>query len=323
MDRRAAIERNAERSGQSFRRHAGRESLERALIKPVLRFGLRATGLWERGIANALAVQVTHRQVTFPDLPREFEGFRILHMSDLHIDALPGLASAVARALRGVDADVCVMTGDYRFGTEGSCEAALEGMWEVLAALPEIPVLGTLGNHDPCEIAGGLEDLGVDLLINESTNLWRGAASISFAGTDDAWDYRTDDLPIALKGMPKGTFKVLLTHTPDLYSDAAYAGIRLYLCGHTHAGQVRMPGIGSILQNSTAPRAYTHGAWGHAGMRGYTSAGVGCSMLPIRFNCPPEIMVFELTRSTEHITAARTRPRLWAVPVGLPALLLS
>jgi uncharacterized protein len=318
LARRAAVEAEAARSGRTFRRHPERSSVENSVVKPLLRLGLRATGLYSRGSKNALAVRVTQRELEFPDLPREFDGFRILHLSDLHIDSLPGLPGAVASALRGLDVDVCVMTGDYRVGVEGPCDAALEGMREVLAALPECPVIGTLGNHDPCEIAAGLEELGVELLINESTHLWRGGSSLSFAGTDDPYDYRTDDLPASLSGVPKGTFKVLLTHTPDLYAEAAGAGVRLYLCGHTHAGQVRLPLVGSILQNSTAPRSYTHGAWRHAGMQGYTSAGIGCSMLPIRFNCPPEIAIFQLTRSIGRKAFARTRRRRSAVRVGLP-----
>lgn len=317
------MERQAARSGRSFRRRPGRVRLEEC-FKPALRYALRGFGLYRRGVANALDVRVTHRTLAFPDLPRQFNGFRLLHLSDLHIDSVPGLADAVVGALAGLEADMCVMTGDYRFDINGPCEAALAGMRKVLAALPECPVFGTLGNHDPCEIAPGLEDLGVELLLNESMEIWRGGASLSFAGTDDSYDYRTDDLAGALEGVPKSSFKILLAHTPDLYAEAAMAGVRLYLCGHTHAGQVRLPFIGSLIQNSDAPRAYTHGRWRHAGMQGYTSPGIGCSLLPVRFNCPPEIAVFELTRSTGHIQSGRSRhPLRWvvpgAVPQGLPA----
>jgi uncharacterized protein len=70
--------------------------------------------------------------------------------------------------------------------------------------------------------------------------------------------------------------------------------VHLYLCGHVHAGQIRLPLIGAILTNADCPRSYTQGDWQHHSMRGYTGAGVGCSFLPVRFNCPPEITVIEL-----------------------------
>jgi predicted MPP superfamily phosphohydrolase len=138
--------------------------------------------------------------------------------------------------------------------------------------------------------------MGVEMLINGSTQLRKGRDSIWLAGIDDSYDYRCDDLVQALELVPEQAFKILLAHTPDLYEPAYEAGVDLYLCGHTHAGQIRLPWIGSVIQNSDAPRNYTHGYWKHSGMHGYTSAGIGCSALPIRFNCPPEIVLIELRR---------------------------
>jgi predicted MPP superfamily phosphohydrolase len=293
-------------------------AVEKAVIKPLLKQALRITGLYGRGIANVTEIVVTERQFSFPDLPREFDGLRILHLSDLHIDSLPELADAVARTVRGLEADLCVMTGDYRFDIEGPCDAALTGMETVISALPDCPLIGTLGNHDPCEIAAGLEALGVQLLINEATVIRRGGATLTFAGTDDSYDYKTHDLEDALAGVSGDTFRILLAHTPDLYAEAARAGVRLYLCGHTHGGQIRLPLLGSVIQNADAPRAFTRGPWRYAGMRGYTSSGVGCSMLPVRFNCPPEIGLFELTRSTASTQSARSRPRLSVVQGAVP-----
>ena len=82
-----------------------------------------------------------------------------------------------------------------------------------------------------------------------------------------------------------------------MFEEAATAGIRLYLCGHTHAGQIRVPAIGGILTNADCPTSYTQGVWQRGRMLGYTSAGVGCSLLPVRYNCPPEIALIELILS--------------------------
>ncbi len=264
----------------------------------MLQAALRITGLYARGVRNALRHKVTTVVLDFDDLPQDFDGFRILHLSDLHIDCLEGMDRAVAAMLRDIPADLCVMTGDYRFAIEGGCEQVRAGMETVLNAVTaKHGVVGLLGNHDPCEIAYALEHSGVQMLINEAAEITNGSASIWFAGVDDSYDYRCDDLDLALSGIPPDAFKILLAHTPDLYHDASNNGVRLYLCGHTHAGQVRLPLIGSVVQNSDAPRAYTYGLWRHREMHGYTSAGVGCSMLPIRFNCPPEIVLIELRRS--------------------------
>jgi predicted MPP superfamily phosphohydrolase len=154
-------------------------------------------------------------------------------------------------------------------------------------------VLGILGNHDEADIALGLAELGVRMLVNDAVEIAGGAWVI---GVDDAHYYGCDDLSGPLAVIPPGAFRILLAHTPELYAEAGAAGIDLYLCGHTHAGQVCLPRIGPLLLNAVCPRPYTQGQWQHQGMKGYTSAGIGCSLLPMRFNCPPEIVVIEMVR---------------------------
>jgi predicted MPP superfamily phosphohydrolase len=298
LEVRLQIEQEAIRTGKSMRRHPDREIAERLVLKPLLKALLMSTGLYALGVRNALRPELRRLTLHFRKLPPVFDGYRVLHLSDLHIDAIDGLSTVVAERLKGLEADVCLMTGDYRCEIEGSCEKAWAGMREVLASISATDgVFATLGNHDPCEMAPALEAMGVDMVINEALELHRGADSIWIAGIDDSYDYRCDDLGRALEPIPEGEFNILMAHTPDLFEPAYEAGVDLYLCGHTHAGQVRLPWIGSVVQNSSAPRAYTHGYWNHDGMHGYTSAGIGCSMLPIRFNCPPEIVLIELRRA--------------------------
>jgi hypothetical protein len=91
----------------------------------------------------------------------------------------------------------------------------------------------------------------------------------------------------------------LLAHAPEVYHSAAARGVNLYLSGHTHAGQIRLPVIGSIKHNSHCPKEFAYGLWKHEAMTGYTSSGIGCSSVPVRFHCPPEVVVFTLKRGGE------------------------
>jgi len=225
----------------------------------------------------------------------------------LHIDGLDGLAENIATLVAELDVDLCVMTGDYRFRVEGPCDAVYPRIRTILASVrARCGVVGILGNHDTLDMALELERCGVRMLINESLEISSGDSSIWLLGVDDPHYYGCDDLAAALEGVPRDEFKILLAHSPELFAEAAAAEISLYLCGHTHAGQIRLPWIGAPLLNAACPRAYTHGLWQHDRMHGYTSAGVGCSMLPVRFNCAPEMTVIELARKlSRDVTASQ------------------
>jgi predicted MPP superfamily phosphohydrolase len=155
-------------------------------------------------------------------------------------------------------------------------------------------VFSILGNHDVSEIAFELNEMGIRMLVNESVEIRRGNESIWIAGVDDPFDYKCDDLPGALANVPPNDFKVLMAHTPELFQQASDNGIGLYLCGHTHGGQIRFPVVGSLRNNIECPKEYAYGAWRYGSMQGYTSAGAGCSALPVRYNCPPEVTLIEL-----------------------------
>jgi predicted MPP superfamily phosphohydrolase len=136
--------------------------------------------------------------------------------------------------------------------------------------------------------------MGVRMLVNEAAEIRLGRDSIWLPGIDDSFDYKVDDLPAALAQVPAEAFKILLAHTPDLYQDAEDRGVHLYLCGHTHGGQVRLPYFGALRSNARCSRRYTYGYWNYRQMHGYTSGGLGCSSLPLRLNCPPEVVLLTL-----------------------------
>jgi predicted MPP superfamily phosphohydrolase len=132
------------------------------------------------------------------------------------------------------------------------------------------------------------------MLVNEAVEVRHGPGHLWVIGLDDPHYYGCDDLPGALHDVPASAFKILLVHSPEIYREAAARGIDLYLCGHTHGGQIRLPLLGPLWLNARAPRRVKRGRWTQGGMQGFTSAGVGTSLLPVRFLCAPEIGLIEL-----------------------------
>jgi hypothetical protein len=230
-----------------------------------------------------------------PRLPEAFDGFRILHISDPHLDMAEDMPHALIEAVRGVEYDVCVLTGDFRSKTFGTYAAALTGMRQVRTYLNGA-VYGVFGNHDSIRMLPGLEDMDIRMLMNESLVLSRGGASLHLAGIDDAHYYRADNLEKAMQGIPEQAVSILLTHSPEIYQHAAYADFDVMLCGHTHGGQICLPGGIPLMCNANSPRAFCRGAWRYQQMQGYTSAGSGACVVDVRLNCPPEITVHCLRR---------------------------
>jgi uncharacterized protein len=295
MQQRLEVEAYFERSGRTLRKSRFRLWLDEEIKPKLLRIAFRSMGLYSRGQRNALAPQLRQIELRLPGLPPAFDGFSILQISDLHIDKIDGLAEALVSVLTPLRPDLCVLTGDYRYEIRGSCAGVYPRMRVVLSSVhARLGIYGILGNHDAAEIAYWLDEQGVHMLMNDSVAIELNGARVWIAGTDDPYDYRCDDLSKATAGVPPEAFKILLTHTPALYAQAAEAGVHLYLCGHTHAGQIRLPLLGALRKNGPFPRRFVQGTWVYKGMQAYTSWGAGCSTLPVRFNCPPEVTLMRL-----------------------------
>jgi hypothetical protein len=199
----------------------------------AIRSFLKLTGLYGRGRRNAAQVELRRHDVISSLIPKAFDGFTILHLSDLHIEMSEAAMARLATILPDIDYDLCVLTGDYRAQTFGAYEPALGGMARLCSALKR-PIYGVLGNHDTIQMVPGLEDMGVQMLLNENHTIERGNQRIYLAGIDDAHYYRVDNIEKAATGIPFGTFSILLSHTPEVYQQASYADFSLLLCGHTH-----------------------------------------------------------------------------------------
>jgi uncharacterized protein len=259
----------------------------------LIRTALMLTGLYWKGRKNAGRVELRHNDIRLPGLPRAFDGFTILQLSDLHVEMSQEAMKRVPALLREASYDICVLTGDYRGAASGPFDAALAGVAQVRACLNG-PVYGVLGNHDTVRMLPGLEAMGIRMLMNESETIERVGERLHLVGIDDAHFYRMDNIEKATAGILHDEFSILLSHTPEIYQQAAHAGFNLLLSGHTHGGQICLPGGIPITLDSHLPRSLGSGAWKYHGMSGYTATGTGSSVVPVRFNCPPEITLHHL-----------------------------
>ena len=261
----------------------------------IIRTVLKLTGLYWRARRNAEQVVVRRNDMRFARLPPLFDGFTILHISDLHVDISEGAMRKLIQLVGGIQYDVCVLTGDYRGKAFGPFDAALEGMAKLRAQLKE-PIYGVLGNHDTIQMVPAMEAMGIRALLNESETIIRGDQRIHLSGIDDAHFYRVDNIEKCSSQIPDGDFCILLSHTPEVYRQAAHANFDLMLSGHTHGGQICLPGSIPIKLEAKLPRRMGAGVWRYHNMTGYTSVGAGTSLLPVRLNCLPEITLHTLQR---------------------------
>jgi predicted MPP superfamily phosphohydrolase len=265
-------------------------------VHGAIRHSLRLVGLYERAQRNARSIRLVRNPLALRGLPRPFEGLRVLQLSDLHTDLDPRITAAIAREVQGLDYDLCVLTGDYRARTYGPFEPALEGLRIVRAELKG-PIYAILGNHDTIRLVPGLEAMGMRVLLNETIPIERDGAALYLAGIDDAHYYQVHNIQQSAAAIPHDGCSLLLSHTPEVYRHAAHAGFHAMLSGHTHGGQICLPGGYAITWDARCPRRLAAGPWSHAGMSGYTSVGSGSSVVNARVNCLPEITIHELMRA--------------------------
>lgn len=262
----------------------------------ILVFGalLKATGFFKFGYRNALDIHVRHRNIQPKTLPAAFSGYRILHLSDLHLDSIEGLGEFIAHIIAPLSYDLCVITGDFRHARHGKYKQVLPPLRRILSAVTASDgIYAVLGNHDTQAMSRDFEYLGIQLLINQTVSLTRSNQRVFLTGVDDPHDYYTEATTKCLENPIEG-FKILLAHSPELYRIAAANGFNLYLCGHSHGGQICLPGGLPMMTCLDTARGFYKGLWHYKGMIGHTSKGCGTAKIPIRFNCRPEITVLTL-----------------------------
>jgi hypothetical protein len=274
--------------------------------RDVLRFavagiGLAGAGLGVEALTERHRLVVERVDVPITGLPAGLEALTVCHIADLHrgprvTEAHVRRAADVATSL---GADVIVVTGDFI----SSSWRYAPGCAEALSTLrAPSGVFAVRGNHDYW--AGDVEAVdramarvGIDMLTNRAVGLSHRGEDWWLCGVDDTWSGRPDPVA-ALRDVPGGAFRVLLCHEPDYADTVAGMGVPLLLSGHSHGGQVIVPGVGPIVLPEYG-RRYPLGLQRVAGSSSliYTTRGIGVSILPLRINCPPEVSLLRLKRA--------------------------
>ncbi|NKB59137.1 MAG: metallophosphoesterase [Alphaproteobacteria bacterium] len=260
--------------------------------------GLREARLYERGIENAVMLQRTDFDMMLDGLPKALDGYRIAHITDCHFDTNPGLLARLKGLVYRESVDLCVFTGDYqdnRKCPQASADAAA-ALVELIATFEQRDgALAVLGNHDRTDIVEPLEAQGIRVLANEWVTVPKGRDQLVVTGLDDVHYFETPMAYRALAAAPEG-FRIVLVHSPDAAHAASLHQHDLYLCGHTHGGQICLPGGRPIITNQRGHPRFSRGRWGCGRMAGYTNRGAGTSLMPVRFNAPPEVAFITLRR---------------------------
>lgn len=238
--------------------------------------------------------------VPLSSLPAALDGMTIAHLSDFHCGPHV-LASSVRRAAQMAQAlqpDLIALTGDFvqrRPGYAVECAEALS----ILKA--PLGVHTVLGNHDFWDddalVASALRRRGMPPMRNEARRIERAGCSFYVVGLDDVRFHRAD-LARALRGVPDDAPKIVLVHEPDIADYAHAENVLLQLSGHSHGGQIRFPRIGAPLLPSLGRRYPMGLRRSRRGVWVYTTRGIGVAMPPVRLNCPPEVSLLTLRRST-------------------------
>jgi hypothetical protein len=257
-----------------------------------------------------LNLEISHRRIKIPRLPRAFEGFRIAQLSDIHIGPFMS-AEEIRRYVgiaNGLKPDLVALTGDFVTWDPATQSAVVDALAGVKAPFG---VYGCLGNH---EMWATVEDSITRLFARRGIRILRGERALIRAGGEVinllGVDFQTRS-PMGPRGqrlvreylqgvgrlMVPGTANILLSHNPNTFDRAAEQGIDLSLAGHTHGGQMTLEFIHPDLSPSRLITAYVRGWFEKPGGQLYVNRGIGTIFVPIRFDAPPEITIIELARS--------------------------
>jgi uncharacterized protein len=243
--------------------------------------------------------RVARLDIAVAGLPAAFDGYRIAHLSDLHIGAMTPKRRAArwVHAANRERADLAVVTGDMV--TNGV--AFHEDIAQVLGPLHAADgALVTMGNHDYFGEGEPLMSLlrarGLSVVRNTGVRIERAGASLYVAGVDDTWTKRAD-LEATLAGRHAGECTLLLAHDPELFLEASRRDVALTLSGHTHAGQVALPFLARYLSLSRLGHTFHVGLYHLGASTLYVHPGLGTTGPPIRFGTTPTVAILTLRRA--------------------------
>ena len=256
--------------------------------------GIAGKGVYD-GVRLPDVVEVT---LDFPDLPPEFDGYRIAQISDLHVSAVARVerTAGVVRLVNGCDPDLVAITGDV---VDGTVARRMEDVAPLAGLHAPDGVVGCTGNH---EYYSGWDawrvvfrDCGMRFLENERLLLRRGGGVLAIIGENDPRSLDSD-IGAAAASAPEGAFRILLAHRPTRLAEHAAHGVRLQLSGHTHGGAAR--GLDRFV--ARANDGHVRGIYREHGLTLYVNSGTGqWAGFPARFGVPPEITLITLRKAHE------------------------
>jgi uncharacterized protein len=217
--------------------------------------------------------------------------FRLVQITDLHCDKKARNEEEMVRIINGLKPDIVVATGDY-LNHLSVLPRFQDSLQRLQAPLGKFAVTGNLDSR--CWPLDVLDATGFRRLNREIAAVTKDADRIGISGMDFAGSDATIG---SIKGLPRDRFNVFLFHTPDLIEDVCGPGLDLYLCGHTHGGQVCLPWYGALITFSKFGKKYESGLYHVGGTTLYVNRGLGLEMRPgpqVRFLARPEIAVFDL-----------------------------
>lgn len=246
-------------------------------------------------------IQIEKISIEIENLPEEFEGTKIVHLTDFHSKNFGEREKRVLEILKNLNPDFVFITGDLIDHSTKDLNSCQE-FWQELGNQHQGKVFGVLGNHehwlgspDVVAIKKLLEKSGISILNNENRKIFQDNNYIYLLGVDDP-DSEKDDLSKAIIDTEENIPKILLAHSPDIIDNLRKEKVDLILTGHTHGGQVIIPFIKPFWIPTKNRGKYASGLFEVNDTLLYVNRGIGTAALPIRFNCPPEITVIELER---------------------------
>ncbi|MGA7157260.1 MAG: metallophosphoesterase [Acidobacteriaceae bacterium] len=251
--------------------------------------------------------EITHKTVPIRDLPDGFANFRIVQMSDIHLEEFtePSFLERMVAEVNELNPDLVLITGDYVSRGPLSLKVSWNAAGvaaEILSTLKAPQRIGVLGNHDvnvgADHVIRPLEAHGTPVLVDSYTPLERGRDVLWVCGANDAGT-RIPDLNFAIPANPRAPV-IFMCHEPDyaekVVEHPRFPLIDLMLSGHSHGGQIRLPVIGPLILPPMGQK-YVEGMFQLGHMQLYVNRGIGTVGLPFRLNCPAELTEFTLVRA--------------------------
>ncbi len=262
------------------------------------------TLFWYSFVFEPNNIQVEKINIKIENLPEEFEGTKIVHLTDFHSKNFGEREKKVLEILDDINPDFVFITGDFIDHKTKDIDSCQE-FWRELGNKYQGKIFGVLGNHEYWNNDAGSEFLksllnesGVVVLDNKNEKIFQGDEYIYLIGVGDPHT-GNDNLEKAVTGVEKDIPKILLAHSPDIVNnseDIEKEKVDLILVGHTHGGQVKIPFLRPFWTPTENRGKYASGLFEINDTYLYVNRGIGTTVLPIRFNCSLEVTMIELRK---------------------------